>query len=235
MALGALAIASLIGTAAKAVGGGIQGLFGAKKQKDLWANRPLLGVTEGEKANDQLYKQMASSTEMPGQRRFEEKLGETYSQGVYDTQKTATSGIGATQSAVDLASKKMAAVRDLAGQFADYKAQRMDALGRWNNEKTNLEQERFNVNELTPWGIKMNEAVDQKQQGFNAMGQGIDQGMGMLNDLAGTNAYMEIVRSLYEQDWGKTKGNQSAPLKSNYNPQQNLMNTVRSIIPKPNF
>ena len=197
MALGAIAIASLVASGLKGLAGLGQGLSGRKQQKDLWKNRPLLGVTEGEKENDNLYKQMASATEMPGQKRVEENLGQAYAEGVSDIQKTSQSGLMATQGAIDLSGKKMQAIQDLAGQFAEYKAQRQDALAGWNNQKSQMEQQRFQVNEYEPWNIKMNEAVGRKQAGWQSFGQGMDQGLGMLGDLQGTQQYIEMVKSMY--------------------------------------
>ena len=96
------------GTAlAKGIFGAIQGASGARKQKDLWRNRPVLSMSEGEKANDALYGQLAGQNELPGQQMWEDKLGQTYAEGVSNAQQTATSSLGATQSAVDLAGKKM--------------------------------------------------------------------------------------------------------------------------------
>jgi len=197
MPLGAIGVASLVASGLKAGAGLIQGIGGAKKQKQLWESRPQLGVTAGETANDQLYNQMASATEMPGQRQFEDKLGQTYAEGVSDINKTAISSLGATQGAIDLSGKKMQAVQDLAGMFAEFKAQRQTALGQWNTQKTELEQQRFDVNQMQPWGAKMNEAVGQKQAGFQSFGSGIDTGVGVLGDMAGTEQYMKMLKSLY--------------------------------------
>ncbi len=188
---------SLAASGIKAGIGLAQGITGMSAQKKLWRSRPVLGVTEGEKANDSLYRQLASATEIPGQARAEGKLSEAYSSGVYDAQRTANSSLGATQSAVDLASKKMNAVKDLAGQFADYKAQRMDALAGWNKEKIGLDQQRFDINQLQPWNTKMNEAIAQKQAGFGSAGSAVDSGLGMLNDMAGTKKLEEMFKSLY--------------------------------------
>ena len=192
-----ISIAALAAQGIKGIAGLIQGIGGARKQRRLWNDRPELGVTEGESANDALYKQMASATEMPGQKRIEEKLGETYATGVSNAQQTANSSLGATQSAVDLAGKKMGAIKDLAGSFAEYKAQRMDALGNWNNQKTNLELQRFDVNKFQPWNAKMNEAVDAKKAGFTSFGNSVDSGLSMLTDLQGTNRYLELLKQLY--------------------------------------
>ena len=229
-----ISIASLVASGIKGIGGLIQGGIGARKQRNLWEERPMLGVTEGEKANDNLYRQMAASVEMPGQKQFESKLGETYAEGVQSAQQGAISSLGAQQSAVDLAGKKMEAIRDLAGTFAEYKERRKEALGQWNQQSTELEQQRFQVNQYEPWGIKMNEATGQKQAGFGAAGQGIDQGLGMLGNLAGTNAYMKILQEMQKVN-GLNKGNTSSPLKNTYSPQDNLMNTLKGLVPKPNI
>lgn len=246
MALGALGVASLVASGLKAGAGLIQGIGGARKQKQLWASRPQLGITAGETANDQLYNQLASATEMPGQRQFEDKLGQTYAEGVSDINKTAISSLGATQGAIDLSGKRMQAVQDLAGQFAEFKAQRQTALAGWNTQKTQLEQERFNVNEYQPWNVKMNEAVGQKQAGFQSFGSGLDSGLGILGDLSGTEQMMKMYQAMYggSGEGGLVKGNRSKPLGfignvnlNPYNPQQNLDKTLSGMFSriKPNW
>lgn len=224
-----LSIAALVAAGIKGVSGFVQGIGGARKQANLWQSRPQLGVTSGETANDSLYRQMASATELPGQNRAEQRMDEMYASGVYDAQKTSVSSLGATQSAVDLASKKMESIRDLAGMFSEYKDKQQQALAGWNNQKTNLETQRFDVNQMQPWGMKMNEAVSQKQAGFQSFGSGVDSGIGVLGDLAGTESMMEMYKSMYNFGGNGNKGgfgNQSKPLGSPYNPQQNLLNTL---------
>lgn len=231
--LGALGVASLVASGIKGIAGLIQGIGGARKQKQLWQNRPLFGVTSGEKANDQLYGNLAALTQLPGQQGFEDKLGQTYAEGVSDINKTSISSLGATQGAIDLSGKKMQAVQDLASQFSSFKYQNQQALGQWNNQKTQLEQERFNVNEYQPWNVKMNEATGQKQAGFSNMGSGIDSGLGMLGDLAGTDQMMKMFESLYG---GSSGGGLQMP-RNRYNPQQNLNRTLSGMVSriKPNW
>lgn len=193
----ALSIIGLAGQGAKTIVGGIQGLVGRKQQRDLWKNRPQLGITDGEKANDSLYGQMASLTEAPGERRAIQRMDEAVSGGIYDAQRTANSSLGATQAAVDLNMKKMDAIKDLAGSFSEFKQQQKERLASWNTEKIGLEQERFQVNKMLPWEIKMNEAVDRKTKGFEGMFKGIDSGLGMLGDIAGTKQMMEFYKEFY--------------------------------------
>lgn len=196
-ALGPLGWGMMGVSALKGIFGAIQSIKGRKEQKKLWADRPQLGVTAGETEGTSLYKQMAAATEMPGQRRAEEKLGQAYAEGVSDISKTAISSLGATKGAVDLSGKKMQAIQDLAGQFAEYKSRRQDALGQWNRQRTELETQRFQVNQYEPWGQRMNEAVSRKQAGFGAFGGAIDSTLGFLGDLQGTKQYMEMIKSLY--------------------------------------
>lgn len=181
---------------AKAISGAIQGSKGRKDQKNLWNNMPLLGVTAGEKANDSIYGQMASTTEFPGQRQAIDRLNETTATGIYDAQRTANSSLGATQAAVDLNTKKMQAVQDLAGMFSEYKTKRMDALAGWNEKKTDLENQRWDINTYRPWGMKMNEAVDSKKKGFQSMWEGIDGTVAGIDDMVGTAKYMEILKMI---------------------------------------
>jgi hypothetical protein len=189
-----ISIASLVASGAKSLFGLGQSIYGATQAGKLWRNRPQLGVTAGEKSNDVLFNQIPS--EMPGQKQTEAKLNQTVAEGIYGAQQSAPSSLNATQAAVDLSGKKMQAVQDLAGQFAEYKAQRQDALGQWNNQKTALEQQRFETNSYNPWMMKYGQAVGNTQQGANAFTGGVDTGLGILGDLQGTKFYTDLLAKL---------------------------------------
>lgn len=205
-----ISMAALVAGGIKGIGGLIQGIGGARKQRDLWNNRPQLGVTAGETANNSLYKQMASATTMPGQQRAEEKLGETYANGVYNAQQSANSSLGATQAAIDLAGKKTSAISDLAGMFAEYKQKAMNNLGQWNNQQSQNEMQRFQVNQFDPWQMKYGEAVGQKQAGFTNAMNGLDSGLSTLSNLKGTNSMMALLKSMYPNfNGGNTNTNSS--------------------------
>jgi hypothetical protein len=176
--------------------GAVQFLANAFKKKKLWRNQPILGTTEGETENTALYKTMASATELPGQKQYEEKLGQTYAEGVSAAQQTATSSSGATQAAIDLAGKKMQAVQDLATQFANYKQARMDALAKWNEERINLEQQRWKTNVYDPWNVKMNEATSGMQSGFGTFIKGGDTVASAFADQAATNQYASNLQKI---------------------------------------
>ena len=199
-----LSIASLVASGAKALFGLGQGIFGASRANKLWNNRPQLGVTAGEKNNDLLFNRQASATEMPGQKQTEEKLNQAVAEGMYGAQQSAPSSLNATQAAVDLSGKKMQAIQDLAGQFAEYKSQRMDALAGWNNQKTALEQQRFQVNQYDPWQMQYGKTVGNTQQGANAFTGGVDTGLGILGDLQGTKSFTDMMSKIYGIGGGGT-------------------------------
>ena len=227
-------MAALVAGGIKGIGGLIQGIGGARKQRDLWNNRPQLGVTAGETANNSLYKQMASATTMPGQQQQEERLGQTYAEGVNNVQQSANSSLNATQGAIDLAGKRMQATQDLAGMFAEYKQKAMNNLGQWNNQQSQNEMQRFQVNQFDPWQMKYGEAVGQKQAGFaNAM-SGLDSQLGTLGNIQGTDAMMNAIKAIQTNQFGGgLKSNfQSKPVGGAYNPQQNLLNTLSGLIHK---
>ena len=203
-------MAALVAGGIKGIGGLIQGIGGARKQRDLWNNRPQLGVTAGETANNSLYKQMASATTMPGQQQQEERLGQTYAEGVNNVQQSANSSLNATQGAIDLAGKRMQATQDLAGIFAEYKQKAMNNLGQWNNQQSQNEMQRFQVNQYDPWMMKYGEAVGQKQAGFTNAMNGLDSGLSTLSNLKGTNSMMALLKSMYPNfNGGNTNTNSS--------------------------
>lgn len=226
MAIDPLSIIGLAAQGIKAGWGGISSLTGRSHQKNLWSNRPRLGITAGERDNDNLIRQMASSVELPGQRQYIDQMDEAVASGVYDAQRTASSSLGATQAAVDLNKKKMDAVRDLVGAFSEFKQQQKERLANWNSQKIDLEQQRWQQNEMLPWEIQMNEAVDRKKKGFEMFGKGLDSGLGMLGDLAGTKQMTDLYELLFGLGKYANKGNQSKPLQSGYDPQKKLQDTL---------
>jgi patatin-like phospholipase/acyl hydrolase len=191
-----LSIASLVASGAKALFGLGQGIFGAAKANKLWNNRPQLGVTAGEKNNDLLFNRQASATEMPGQKQTEEKLNQAVAEGMYGAQQSAPSSLNATQAAVDLSGKKMQAIQDLSGKWAEMKYQRQQALEAWNQQKIGLEQQRFQTNQYDPFMMQYGQAIGAKQQGANTFTSGIDTGLGILGDLQGTKFYTDLLAKL---------------------------------------
>ena len=191
-----LSIASLVASGAKALFGLGQGIFGAAKANKLWNNRPQLGVTAGEKNNDLLFNRQASATEMPGQKQTEEKLNQTVAEGIYGAQQSAPSSLNATQATVDLSGKKMQAIQDLSGKWAEMKYQRQQALEAWNQQKIGLEQQRFQTNQYDPFMMQYGQAIGAKQQGANTFTSGIDTGLGILGDLQGTKFYTDLLAKL---------------------------------------
>lgn len=190
-------IGSLLGTAAKAGVGIGQLIKGSRDSKRLWKTMPTLGVTQGEKLNNNLYSQMASATELPGQRQYLEKIDQNNADALYQVQRSANSPYSATQAAMNLAQQKNNAVRDLALNFAQFKQQRMEDLAGWNKERINLDQQRWKTNFYDPWNMKMNEASEMKKAGMSNLFGAVDTGMGMLNDMAGTAQMMEIYKRMF--------------------------------------
>ena len=206
------------------VSGLVQMIAGLIKKRQLQKHRPTLGVTAGETENTALFKQSANATEMPGQRQFESKLGQATAQGIYDTGRSAVSSLGATQSAVDLTGKKMQAIQDLAGQFAEYKQQRLNALASWNQQRIDLEQQRFKVNTFDPWMQQYGEAVGNYQNGFQTFIQGGE-------TIAGSSGGGNQQGSFQNYNGGNsglgtTGASRLNSSNANYNPQNNLNNTL---------
>lgn len=233
-----LSIAALAGMAVKAGVNIWQGIKGQKQQKDLWANRPQLGVTAGETAANTLYEQQAAATEMPGQRQFEDKMSQTMAEGIEASQRTSQSSLGATDTATKLAMAKIQSIQDLSSMFAEYKQKRMDQLAQWKEKQIDLEQQRFQVNKYEPWNIKMNEAVDRKKAGWEGLMGTADQGLGMLTDLAGTKMYTDAIKGMYEQPQGVTnfKGSlMGSPIQGAMfpNAQEDLLKTAKGLRVNP--
>lgn len=203
-------IGSLIGAGVKAGVGLFQWAQAKQKQADLERNRPILYKSQAETDSEKLLSQMAFATEAPGQKQFEDKLGQTYAEGIYNAQKSSISSLNATQSAIDLSNKKTQAIQDLAGMFAESKYKRMDALVAGKRYTAEQDKERFQVNDYDQWMLKYGKATGNEQNGFNAMGSAMDTGLASINDQQSTNAYLEILKRMYPS----------------FNPQQNLLDTL---------
>lgn len=111
-------------------GKSIFGLFqAAKASRDLRnLNRPTYQTPESLTQMGSLARQLAGATEMPGQRQIEDKLGQTQAEGVNNAMKFATSSLAGQNTAENLAAKKMQAIQDLGGMFAEYKAKQQQNL-----------------------------------------------------------------------------------------------------------
>lgn len=144
-----------------------------------------------------LYKQQASATEMPGQRQYESRLDQAFGEGVSEAQKTSPSSLVATGAAVDLAGKRMQAIQDLAGVFAEYKAKRQDALAGALQTQADYKDQEFKLNKYDPYFIKRNELTGQRQSGVESMFGGAESALSMISDLQGTDAYLEAIKALY--------------------------------------
>ena len=144
-----------------------------------------------------IFKQQAAATEMPGQKQFESNLGQAYAEGVGEAQKTASSSLMATGAAIDLSGKRMQAVQDLAGQFAEYKTQRQRDLAGALQTQADYKDQEFKLNEYDPYFIKRNELTDKRQAGVGNIFGGAESSLSMLNDLRGTDAYMEALKRMY--------------------------------------
>ena len=110
--MGPLAIAGLVAQGAQALGGLWQGISGRKKQNDLWNNDPKLEQSQYEKDNLGLLKGAAYATVAPWEKTANDRLNQAYGEGVYNSQQASQSSLGAQQSAVDLAAKRMDAVQN---------------------------------------------------------------------------------------------------------------------------
>jgi hypothetical protein len=171
--MGGADMSSQVGGIVTSMSGMVQAIAGLSERDRLNSNRPKLGTYAGETANDLYYNKAANATEMPGQRQFEDKIGQAGAEGTYDVGRGAISSLNYTDNANKIVDKKMQAIQDLAGMFAEYKQKRLDALAGWNEKKIELEQQRFKVNTYDPWMMDYGEAIGNAQNGLNTTMSGI--------------------------------------------------------------
>ena len=221
-------------------GKSVFGIFqAAKASRDLRnLKRPTYETPESLTQMGSYARQLAGATEMPGQRQYEEKLGQTQAEGVSNAMKFATSSLAGQNTAENLAAKKMQAIQDLGGMFAEYKAKRQQDLMGVMGQEAEDQRMKWDINQFQPYQIKMNELTDKRQMGWSNMFGGIDSGMAAMNNLAGTQDYSRLLQSMHPKmgDLGKDKSTEDAdpfnPFanwksptfkmpKYNYNPYQN--------------
>jgi len=204
---------------------GVLGIFQAAKASKGLRNlqQPQYQTPESLTQMGNLARQMASATEMPGQRQVEDKLGQTQAEGVSNAMKFATSALAGQNAAENLASKKMQAIQDLGGMFAEYKSKRQQDLMNVMGQEAQDQQTKWNLNEYQPYQIKKNELTDQRQQGWNNMFGGVDSALSGITNLAGTNDYLKVLKGMQPQ-FGNTGNAQANTSLGNNNQWANWAN-----------
>lgn len=167
------------------------------------ANRELRGMkaptyTRPEEVGEMvdLYRRRALATQLPGQESIESGLGATVAEGVTQAQRAAPSSVAALGAVTDLYGRKQGAIRDLGIQFAEYKAARQAELGSALGQAAGYSDREFEMNQWMPYQVRMNELMGRRQAGAANLFGGAE-GVGMaFNNLAGTQSYLDVLRSL---------------------------------------
>jgi hypothetical protein len=179
----------------KAVLGGIQAIKGNKQMKRLLANRPTYNIPEAYKKALGLAQGLAAS-EMPGQQRYEDLIGQTTSRAMTGAEKGAISSNvyqGAVESAQD---KELQALQDLAQMSTQWQTQQKQNLIGAQQQYGQLEDQQFQYNIAQPWDIKANMASEQKIAGVQNLFGGVgDIGQSVMN-FTGTRYYTEMMKEL---------------------------------------
>lgn len=157
----------------KAVWGLVQRSKANKKIAELNENRP---VYENQNIKNlvSLYQQRAGISQLPGQQNMESRMDASVASSVGQAAKYAPSSAAMLGAVTDVYGKKQEAIRDLATTFAQYKAQMQGELGQAYSVAAKDEAEAWNVNKFLPWQTKMNELVDQRQAGAEALWGGLE-------------------------------------------------------------
>jgi ABC-type multidrug transport system permease subunit len=190
--------AATIAQGALGLGKGIFGLFQAAKASRQLRNleQPMYSTPESLTQMGNLARQMASSTELPGQRQYEDKLGQTQSEGVYNAMKFAKDSAAGQATAERLAQTKMQAIQDLGGMFAEYKYKNQQGLMNVMGQEAEDQRTKFQVNQYQPYMIKMNELTGQRQAGIDNLFGGVDSALSSAANFAGTNEYLNVLKSM---------------------------------------
>lgn len=144
-----------------------------------------------------IYRNMASASKMPGQEYAEARLNEAMAEGINEARKYSPSSVAMMGTVTDLAKKKMQAIQDLAGAFAEYKAKREAELARSLQTQADYKDLEFKLNKYDPYFIKRNELVSQKNAGVSNIFEGTTDLMGVLASYQGTKSFLDVLRDLY--------------------------------------
>jgi hypothetical protein len=230
-----LVIAGLISAGAaltKGIVGAVQASKAKKAQERLMAN-PVTYKRPDEYAQELgLRQEAASQQEMPGQRYLEQNIGNAAAQARTASEQGAISSNVYQSQVGNIFEKQANALQDLSMQSAQWQQQQKENLISTLGKGANYSDTEWQENSLRPWEMNMNQYQSQKQAGAqNAWGgaEGLVQG---LSSFAGTKYYQDILKGLMSQNQGADPlgGNQSKPIGTAYNPQNNLNDTLAKML-----
>ena len=219
--------------AGKAIFGAVQASRAKKKAAQMVADRPKYNIPEEYQKSLGIYQNLAAG-EMPGQKYYENLIGESTARAMTGAERGAISSNvyqGAVETAQD---KELQALNNLALMGMQYKTQAQQNLAGAQSAMGQLKDVQWQTNVLQPWEIQKNIETEQRQAGMQNMFSGLgDMGSAVMN-FVGTKYMGEIIKELYPQNttnWSPFKS-QSLTQAQNYSPQQNLLNTTSNLLQK---
>jgi hypothetical protein len=173
---------------------------------------------------------------MPGYDIMQGQIGQSTARANTQLERGAMGSNQFMSGALQTQDKELEAIKNLGLASAQWRSQQQQNLAKEQQTMGGLQDTQFDYNVNQPWQMRANMANENRQAGFSNMFGGL-QGMGSsISSFAGTSSYLKALQAMQPQGGGSVGGgNRSLPIGTPYNPQQNLLNTVKGLIPNPNF
>lgn len=221
---------------AKSVFGAYQAIQGSKQLKNLLNNRPQYNISQGYLDAYKTYQSLANS-QLPGYNQQLGLIGESTARANTQLERGAMGSNQFMSGALQTQDKELDAIKNLGLASAQWRAQQQQGLAGAQQAMGGLQDQAWDYNVNQPWQMKANMANENRQAGMQNLWGGVGDASSSLSNFAGTSAYLRALQSMQPQggNGGMQGGNRSLPIGTPYSPQQNLNNTVRGLIPTPNF
>ena len=182
----------------KSIFGAVQASRAKKKAAQMVADRPKYNIPEEYQKSLGIYQNLAAG-EMPGQKYYENLIGESTARAMTGAEKGAISSNvyqGAVETAQD---KELQALNNLALMGMQYKTQAQQNLAGAQSAMGQLKDVQWQTNVLQPWEIQKNIETEQRQAGMQNMFSGLGDMGSAVQNFVGTRYYTEMLKGLQTQ------------------------------------
>lgn len=202
-----------------AISGGTQLGFGladrakGRRLEDQAGDRPDYAIPESVDKAIQMYQQMASGG-LPGEGAMKQDIQGQTAQSVGRAGQLADSPVAALTAMGAAQQREASALRDLQVRASQYQAQARQNYAQSVGQRAGYEQEQWRQNQLMPWEIQMNRAMQFQTGGAGNIMGGADALGSTMAQAGGALGTWGMYENMYP-DWG---GSQGAEFSQGINP-----------------
>jgi hypothetical protein len=214
----------------KSIFGAVQASNAKKRAKQMVADRPKYNIPEEYQKALGIYQNLAQG-EMPGQRQYENLIGESTARTMAGAERGAISSNvyqGSVETAQD---KELQALQNLALMGVQYKTQVQQNLAGVQTQMGQLKDIQWQTNVMQPWEIQKNIETEQRQAGMQNLFGGLGEMGSSVMNFVGTKYMGEIMKGLQGVNSNKIWNNPNQQFSQPVAPMLgNITNTASNML-----